>query len=132
MTFEERNEYIRYRIETAYKTVEAAKLLAKNGFWNSAVNRLYYAVFYAVSALLVSKEIFVSSHSGVKNQFSLNFIKSGVLDKKYGTLLAQLYDWRQKGDYDNLFDYDAASVEPLFEPVIEMICQIEKNIQNSE
>ena len=53
MTQEERSEYARNRIETAHKTIDAAKLLAENGFWNSSVNRLYYALFYAVNALLV-------------------------------------------------------------------------------
>jgi uncharacterized protein len=128
MNPDERNNYIVHRIETAYKTVDAAKLLSENGFWNSAVNRLYYALFYAVNALLVSHEIFSQSHAGMKSQFSLHFIKSGKLDKKYGQLLAQLYDWRQKGDYENLFDYDAESVKALFEPVIEMINRIEKEM----
>ncbi|MGV8091885.1 MAG: HEPN domain-containing protein [Mangrovibacterium sp.] len=53
MTNEERNEYVRYRLESARKTYDAAKVLADNGFWNSAVNRLYYALFYAVNGLLV-------------------------------------------------------------------------------
>jgi len=44
MTFEERKEYVKYRIESAHKTFEAAKVLAENGFWNSAVNRLYYSL----------------------------------------------------------------------------------------
>ena len=57
MTNEERREYVKYRIESARKTFEAAKVLSENGFWNSAVNRLYYAVFYAVNALLVLNEI---------------------------------------------------------------------------
>jgi len=55
MTNEERREYVKYRIESARKTFEAAKVLSENGFWNSAVNRLYYAVFYAVNALLGTK-----------------------------------------------------------------------------
>ena len=50
------------------------------------------------------------------------------MDKKFGKLLAQLYDWRQKGDYENLFDYNSESVESLFEPVEEMIALIEKEI----
>lgn len=49
MKNKEKTEYVRYRIETAYKTLEAAKILAENGFWNSAVNRLYYSLFYAVN-----------------------------------------------------------------------------------
>ena len=130
MKLEERIVYANHRIQTAYNTVEAAKLLAENGFWNSAVNRLYYALFYAVNALLVCNEIYPQSHSGMRGQFSLHFIKTGRLDIKYGILLAQLYDWRQKGDYENIFDYDEDSVRPLFEPTIQMITEIENKIKS--
>jgi uncharacterized protein (UPF0332 family) len=81
MSSEERLEYVSCRIKSAYKTYEAAKVLAETGFWNSAVNRLYYAVFYAVNALLVKNEIFTGSHTGMRSQFSLHFIKTGKLDK---------------------------------------------------
>ena len=74
MTFGEKEEYIRYRLGTAYKTFAAAKVLAENGFWNSAVNRLYYSVFYAVNALLVLHDIRTKTHSSVKSQFSLHFV----------------------------------------------------------
>jgi len=84
MTNEERREYVNYRIESAHKTIDAAKVLAENGFWNSAVNRLYYAVYYAVNALLVFNEIQTKSHSATKSQFSLYFVKTGKFDKKYG------------------------------------------------
>lgn len=131
MTSEERLEYVNYRIKSAFNTFDAAKVLADNGFWNSAVNRLYYAVFYSVNALLVKNEIYVNSHSGMRSQFSLHFIKTGKLDKKYGALLAELYDWRQKGDYDNIFDYDSESVRPLFESVLEMISQIDSKIKDT-
>ena len=129
MTQEERSEYARNRIETAHKTIDAAKLLAENGFWNSAVNRLYYALFYAVNAMLVVNEIYPQSHSGMRSLFALHFIKTEKMDIKYGKLLAQLYDWRQKGDYDNMFDYDSESVMTLFDPVMEMVIQIEKEIK---
>lgn len=131
MNLDERTEYVKYRIETAYKTLEAAKVLANNGFWNSSVNRLYYALFYAVNALLVLNEIPTKSHSATKSQFSMHFIKTGRLDKKYGRLLSQLFDWRQKGDYENIFDYEKEVVEPLFDPVKEMIEKIEKEINNA-
>ena len=131
MNIEERNEYVKYRIETAKKTFDAAKLLAENDYWNSVVNRLYYSVFYAVNALLVMNEIQTKSHSATKSQFSLHFIKTGKFDKKFGRLLSELFDWRQKGDYDNIFDYDKESFEPLFKPVEEMLILIEKEIINA-
>ncbi len=131
MTNEERNEYVKYRIESAHETFNAAKVLAENGFWNSAVNRLYYALFYAVNALLVLNNIQTKSHSSTKSQFSLFFVKTGKFDKKYGRLLSELFDWRQKGDYENIFDYDNDSVKPLFDPVAEMIDLIEKEINKA-
>ena len=127
----DRETYIKNRIETAYKTFDAAKVLAENGFWNSSVNRLYYSVFYIVSAILVKNEIMTQSHSGVKSQFSMYFIKTGKLDKKFGKLLAELYDWRQKGDYENLYEFDSGSVLPLFDSVLEMIQVIEKELKNT-
>jgi uncharacterized protein (UPF0332 family) len=131
MTNEERREYAKYRIESARKTLEAAKVLSENGFWNSAVNRLYYSVFYAVNALLVLNEIQTKSHSATKSQFSLHFVKTGRFDKKHGRLLSELFDWRQKGDYENMFDYNSDLVEPLFEPAVEMIELIEEEINNA-
>ena len=131
MTFEERVEYVKYRIESANKTFEAAKVLAENEFWNSAVNRLYYSIFYAVNALLVMNEIQTKSHAATKSQFSMYFVKTGKFDKKYGKLLSELFDWRQKGDYENIFDYDKESVQPLFKPVNEMIRLIEEEIKNA-
>lgn len=131
MTREERIEYSRLRIESAYNTFEAAKVLAQNGFWNSAINRLYYAIFYAVNALLVLNEIDSQTHSGMRTQFSKYFIKTGKLDKKYGKLLVQLYDWRQQGDYENLIDFSEETVNQLFEPVNEMLATIDNEIKNS-
>lgn len=130
MKTEEKREYIKYRLESARKTFDAARVLADNGFWNSAVNRLYYALFYSVNALLYSADIPAKKHSSVKSQFSLHFVKTGKFDKKYGQLLSELFDWRQKGDYDNIFDYDNESVLPLFQPVEEMLDLIENMIKS--
>ncbi|MEA3443110.1 MAG: HEPN domain-containing protein [Bacteroidota bacterium] len=131
MTNQERQEYVKYRIESAYKTFEAAKILSENKLWNSAVNRLYYSVFYAVNALLVLNKIQTKTHSATKSQFSLHFVKTKRVDKKYGRLLSELFDWRQKGDYENLYEYNSDFVEPLFEPTLELIKLIEEEINNT-
>ncbi len=129
MTFEDKIAYVKYRIESSHRTFDAAKVLAENEFWNSAVNRLYYSIYYAVNALLVLNEIYTKSHAATKSQFSLHFVKTGKFDKKYGKLLSELFDWRQKGDYENIFDYDKESVQPLFNPVNDMIRLIEEEIK---
>lgn len=125
----EKREYIQYRMETARKTFEAAQVLADSGFWNSVVNRLYYTLFYSVNALLYLSDIPAKKHSSVKSQFNLYYVKTGKIDKKYGQLLSELFDWRQKGDYENIFDYDQESVLPLFKPVEEMLTLVEGMIR---
>lgn len=75
------------------------------------------------------RSLTVGSHSGTRSQFSLHYIKTGKLDKKFGKLLTELYDWRQKGDYENIFDYHAESVQPMFSQVIEMIETINREIK---
>ena len=70
MTFEERKEYAKHCIATAHKTFAAAMVLADHGYGNSALDRLYYAVFYAVNALLVVNDIKTKSHSAVKSEVS--------------------------------------------------------------
>lgn len=55
MTEDERRKYVKFRLESAYHTYEAAKILFDNEFWNSSV-------FYAVNALLVLNNIQPKTH----------------------------------------------------------------------
>lgn len=131
MKNEERLEYVKFRIDSAYETHKAAMLLFENGFWNSSVNRLYYSVFYAVNALLVLHVIQHKTHSTVKSQFSQHFVKTGIFESRFGRLLNTLYDWRQKSDYETLTTYNKESVEPLLEACLEMIQLIEIEINKT-
>ncbi len=107
-------DVIKYRISRAKETLDDAKLLAHNGKWNSAINRLYYAAFYAVSALLLKENINASSHNGTKSKLSEHFIITGKLSKGLGKVYSQLFTWRQKGDYDDLFDFDEHKSHAVF------------------
>jgi uncharacterized protein len=132
MTDDERKAYVRYRLESSRKTLDANQLLADNSMWNSAVNRLYYALFYAAGALLLDHGISAKTHSATINQFSKNFIKTGLLEKKYNTLLSLLFDNRLKGDYGDVIDFDEERVLALFDPVREMIERIEREINSDK
>ena len=120
---------VRYRLERALETYDDALLLAANQKWNSAINRLYYAAFYAVSALILLENQTSFTHNGVKISFSDKFIKEGRIEVYFGKLYAQLFSWRQKGDYDDLFDFDENTVLPYLEPVKELIDKISNLIE---
>ena len=120
-----REDYIAYRIERAWRTFNDAKALADVQSWNSTVNRLYYASFYAVLALFSKYDINSHTHTGVKTQLSLQFIKTGMLDKTFGILYSDLFDFRQKGDYGDFFDFDEKTVITLIPQVEQFIVAVE-------
>lgn len=123
-----KEDYIHYRLDRAYEAFEDAKLLAENDRWNTAINRLYYASFYAIIALLIKNGIETQTHDGVRTQFGLQFVKPGIIDKKFGKLFSKLFDYRLKGDYGDLFDFEKDIVEPLFEDVELLINTIKAEI----
>ena len=71
LSSEDRNSIVLYRIERAYSTLDEAEMVANQGRYNLAANRLYYAVYYAASALLISNERPVKTHSGMISQMNL-------------------------------------------------------------
>lgn len=125
----DRDSYTTYRIKKSEEAYEVAALLVANKKWNAAVNRLYYAAYYAVSGLLVKSEIEAKTHAGVKTQFLLHFVKSGKIEVRLGKLYADLFDWRQKGDYGDFFDFEEDEVVLLMEPTRVLIDAILKEIE---
>jgi len=117
-------DYINYRIERAEATFRDAVILFNTKSWNSCVNRLYYATFYMVSALLLINEFEAKSHNGVRIIFFKEFIKNGEIDKKFGKLYTDLFTWRNEGDYADFIDFDeeiVTSVLPFTKEFLELI-----------
>lgn len=121
-----REDYILYRMEKSDQAFADALILLENKSWNACVNRLYYACYYITSALLLQHNIISQTHSGLKSQFNLHFIKTGVLSINAGKLLSDLMDWRQKGDYDDLFDMEEEIVKSLIEPVKDYLMEVKQ------
>ncbi len=123
-----KTDLIRYRLSRSKDTFEDAKILADKERWNSAINRLYYSAYYAVIAILIKYDLKPTTHNGAKTVFSEHFIKKEILPKEFGKLYSQLFTWRQKGDYDDLYDFKKENVLPYFEPVEKLIELIENKI----
>lgn len=128
MIISNREEYVNYRFHRAEESYEEALILAKEERWNAVINRLYYACFYAVIALLIKNNISTQTHDGARTQFGLIFVKTGIIDKESGKLFSKLFDYRQKGDYGDLFDYDEELTKPLINRVNEFLIEIKKHL----
>ena len=75
---QDRINIVRFRIENAESTLAESLEQIANGYYNTAVNRMYYACYYAASALLITKSVVTKTHDGVLQMLSLHFIKTGV------------------------------------------------------
>jgi len=120
------DDLIKYRIERAFETLADARILADNSSWNSCINRLYYASFYCINALLIKNNIRTHTHNGCKSKFHAEFVKTGIIDKNFGKLYSDLFDWRQEGDYADFIAFDQTTVIPLLKQTENLIKAIEK------
>jgi len=113
LTDEERDAIVFYRIQKANETLKEAEGIAQLGYWNAVINRLYYACYYITSALLVKNGHFAQTHSGVIKLFGLNFVVNGKVSKEQSRFYSKLFELRQTGDYDDLYDLSEDEVKPL-------------------
>ena len=95
--------------------------MLNNNLNNTAINRLYYACFYAATALLIDKDIQTKTHAGVKQQLGLLFISTGLIDKFLGIAYNDLFNMRQKGDYEDFIVYSNDDVVAYLKPVDDFI-----------
>ncbi len=110
---ENRAAIVNYRLQRAHETLKEADYNAAGGYYNTAVNRLYYACYYAAAALLLSREIDANTHNGVKTQLSMHFVRTGRLSLEHGTTFSLLFEKRQSSDYSDFAYCDLALVNTL-------------------
>ncbi len=126
MNDQQRQELITYRIEKAKEALNEAKSHIQNEFWNSAVNRLYYSCFYAVSALLASKQIYAKTHLGIRQMFALHYVKPGIISNEAGKFYTTIFDMRHTGDYTDFIILEKKDVIELLGPATGLIVRIEE------
>jgi uncharacterized protein (UPF0332 family) len=121
-------DYARRRLEKASESIEAARLLLTEGFQDSAADRSYYAMFYAVEALLADRDLDFSSHGAVHGAFGRLFAKTGELDPKYHGWLIRAFEARQSATYgvDLNGEADAASIGALIEQAEDFVAAIRR------
>lgn len=112
LTDEERKAIVVYRLEKSNDAMVEAKDCASLGHWNLAANRLYYAAYYASSALLISAGYAAKTHDGTIGMIGQHYVRTGVLANEDGSLLARLQNMRHTGDYDDFLDWTKEDVEP--------------------
>lgn len=121
---EERRIMVELELERTDRIMQQLPILISQQYWDTTANRMYYAAFHAVSALLIHNAIQVRTHKGSIIVFNKEFVRTGVFSVEEGKLYAQLEGLRERGDYNCFIDASEQEVVPLVEPLKEFIDKI--------
>lgn len=111
-------------IEASAEALSAAQTLLATGLLRSAVSRLYYAMLHLVRALLVRRGFDPRTHEGVETLFGLHFVRTGIVDVRFGKLFAHLQKFREQADYGPMLALNAGEVERDVDGVKEFVDEV--------
>ncbi len=115
-------------LETAKERLKSSKILLDANQYRDSISRSYYAFLDSAMAALLSKEIFVKSHSGVYKMFALHLIKPGLIEQKYGRWLNLAFRSRLEADYEKQKVFTLDNAEEALREAQEFVERIERFI----
>ena len=127
LTDEERNAMVLNKVRRSKETWTEAKGISESKYWYAAANRMYYACYYMVSALLLKNGQSAHTHGGIIGLFGLHFVKTGIISHEMGKFYSELYELRQTGDYDDWKELTESDILPLI-PKVEQFLSIVENL----
>jgi uncharacterized protein (UPF0332 family) len=129
---DEKTTLIRYRLSQARESLkEADVLLREQMSKRSVMNRLYYAMFYALLALLQDKQLGSSKHSGAISLFDREFIKTGTFEKDFSKVLHRTFELRQKADYMEQTEVTKQDIDEIHPQVLDFVNRIESYLRKA-
>ena len=126
---DERRIMVELEIERAEKIMQQFPTLQEQQYWDTLVNRMYYAAFHAVSALMIHNALLVHTHRGALSTFNKEFVRTGIFTVDEGRLFSQLEGLRERGDYNCFIDASEEEVVPLIEPLKALVAKIKQKIK---
>ena len=128
---DDRERIIEHRLSRAHEAFESATQLYEAQHFDAAVYFLYHACFYAVSALLYSYDLSVSTHPGVQKLLLQHFVRPGCIGIEYGTFFSTMFHLHQQSCYKDFYRVDPSVVYPLFAQARAFVAEIERVIKES-
>lgn len=125
-------EEISANLERATQSLNAAKDLLKNEYYDFAASRAYYAAFYAATAALLSEGLDLNKHSAVISLVHQRFVKTGRLTKEQGKSLNWLFELRSIGDYGGAAHVSESNVEQAIQAADDFIWAINSLLEKNK
>lgn len=109
------------KIRKSNQSIKAAILLIENGFYNEAINRIYYSCFHLVSGLLLVNNIDAKTHNGVKTMFHKTYGQNNLIEENLAVFYSSLFFYRHSSDYDDEIEYEKEVVTALYYEALNFI-----------
>jgi uncharacterized protein (UPF0332 family) len=113
-----------HRIARAHAALHEADLLIEQQLFSGASNRVYYAAFYAARALLATRNLDSSRHSGVIGLFQEHFGRTGLVPNETARALARAFEKRQTSDYSDFSEPSSDEVLALRDQVQAFVSRV--------
>lgn len=124
-------DFAKYRLNKAKETLETAKMIFNEGKdFSSANNRAYYAIFYAIRAVLAIEEIDFKRHKDVLAYFNKEYVNKEKFPKMIGRKISQAQRIREDSDYDDDYEPSFEKTEQQINTAQELIGLVEEYINN--
>jgi uncharacterized protein (UPF0332 family) len=127
----EKKAIIEYRIKQAFDSADVAEFLILNQKIPAAVNRIYYSVFYSLLALALQFGYKTSKHTQLIGWFNKKFIASGEIEKKFGRILRDCYNYRISADYDSFVSFAEEDIQVLLSEMKSFLVRIDQFIKEN-
>lgn len=123
--------FARYRLNKAKETLETARMIFNEGKdFTSANNRAYYAIFYAIRAVLAMEEVDFKRHKDVLAYFNKGYVNKGIFPKMIGRKISQAQRIREDSDYDDDYEPSLEKTEQQINTAQELIDLVENYVNN--
>ena len=121
---------VSYRLDSTKEKLKAAIDLIEKGDYKDSVSRSYYAIFTAARALLATKQLDSSKHSGVIALFNQHFVKTRIVSKEASKWIEKAKSYREQADYGDFFIVSREEAEAQIQSAKRFIAEVEGVIKD--
>ncbi|KUK44654.1 MAG: Uncharacterized protein XD72_0957 [Methanothrix harundinacea] len=114
--------------------LKAARQLQETGFYDDAVSRAYYSMYFAATAMFLARGIRVKTHRGLVARFGREFVETGLIEAHFGRILRIAEELRSEADYSiirQISDEEAAAILNDADKFLARAKDIITNIRNN-
>ncbi len=126
------NEEIEALLKKALDSIKGARLLSDDELYGFAVSRAYYAMFYLVSAVLLTKGLNFSKHQAVVAAFGQHFVKTGIFKHKFHQYLVEAFEQRQIGDYEPMEEITKETAQKSIDRAEEFLVAVRAYLEKTK